>query len=48
VVSPTLLLKLILPTPEFAVKLLLPLTVLLNIIPLADNVGLLAIVTVSL
>ena len=32
----------------FAVKLLLPLTVLLKVIPLADNVGLLAIFTVSL
>jgi hypothetical protein len=48
VVSPTLLLKLILPVPEFAVKLLLPLTVLLKVIPLPVNMGLLAIFTVSL
>ena len=42
------LVKVKFPVPEFAIKLLLPLTVLLKVIPLADNVGLLAIFTVSL
>ena len=43
------LVKVKFPVPEFAIKSKpVPVIVLLNIIPLADNVGLLAIVTVSL
>ena len=45
---PTVFSKVSFPVPEFAVKLLLPLTVLLKVIPLPVNMGLLAIVTVSL
>jgi hypothetical protein len=45
---PTVFSKVSFPVVAFAVKLLLPLTVLLKVIPLADNVGLLAIFTVSL